>query len=327
MTQTLYPLRFHPILKERIWGGQKLQTVLNKDLNGCTLCGESWEISGLEGDISIVSNGSLAGKSLTELLEIYGEGVVGKKVYTHFGNQFPLLIKFLDAAEDLSVQVHPNDELAVKRHNCWGKTEMWYVLQTDEGAQITAGFREKMSRETYLEKLENKSLMEALHTVVTKPGDVFYIPSGRVHSIGKGVLLAEIQQTSDITYRIFDYNRKDKNGNTRELHTDFALNAINFSAKKGQKQIEQPELNKSNKLLECDYFTSNLLALDSVVDKNISELDSFVIYICVEGIVELAYLGAKEVLTKGDTILIPASLSCYTLKPQTELVKLLEVYV
>ncbi len=324
---TLYPLCFHPILKERIWGGQKLQTVLNKDQNGFTRCGESWEISGLEDDVSVVSNGPLAGKDLNELLEIYGEELVGKKVYEQFGNHFPLLIKFLDAAEDLSVQVHPNDELASKRHNCSGKTEMWYIIEAEEDSKIVAGFKQNMTRESYLSGLQNKSLLHDLNTIEPNTGDVFYIPSGRVHSIGKGVLLAEIQQTSDITYRIYDFDRVDSNGQTRELHTELALDALDFSNKNGYKQKVGLEKNKSHKLLECPWFKTNLLKFDSALEQDLLQSDSFKIYMLVEGACQMMIENHTVELKLGDTILIPASAQKLEFEPLNGLTKVLEVYV
>ncbi|MCF6358465.1 MAG: class I mannose-6-phosphate isomerase, partial [Draconibacterium sp.] len=225
----LYPLKFKPILLDKIWGGDRINTILNKDLGELPNCGESWEISGVEGNISLVENGFLAGNNLQEIIEIYMGDLVGDSVFKKFGEEFPLLIKFIDAQQDLSIQVHPNDELSKKRHNAYGKTEMWYIIDAKEDALINSGFEGEVTKEQYLKYVEKGNLTDLLHFDKVVEGDVFFIPAGRVHAIGKGVLVAEIQQTSDVTYRIFDYNRKDDKGNLRELHTKLAVDAIDFS--------------------------------------------------------------------------------------------------
>ena len=227
MNEQLYPLKFQPILKEKIWGGQKLNKVLNKSSLAKNV-GESWEISDVEGDTSIVINGNLKGNSLKQLLEDYKDELIGTKNHKIFGNKFPLLIKFIDAKQDLSIQLHPNDELAAKRHNSFGKTEMWYVMQADDDANLIVGFNQEVTPETYLKHLENKTLTEILNFDTVKTGDTYFIEVGRVHAIGAGVLLAEIQQTSDITYRVYDWDRVDDQGNERELHNDLAIDAIDF---------------------------------------------------------------------------------------------------
>lgn len=323
----LYPLKFAPIFDEKIWGGQKLKTDLGKDCGHLPNCGESWEISGVQGNISVVSNGYLAGNNLEELIEIYMGDLVGDKVYEKFSVEFPLLIKFIDANDDLSIQVHPNDELAKKRHQAFGKTEMWYVLQADKGAKLNSGFNQKIDKETYLKKLNDKKLTDILNFEEVKAGDVYFIPAGRVHAIGKGILLAEIQQTSDITYRIYDYNRKDTNGKERDLHTELALDAIDFSCHETYKTDYHSILNESSEIAKCNYFTTNILEFDTPIAKDIYGLDSFVIYICVEGEYEITSPGTTEKVKKGETILVPASFSQFQLKPLTPKVKLLEVYL
>src|SRR6056297_3527835 len=214
-----YPIKFNPILKEKIWGGKKLKSILNKQTNRDDL-GESWEISGVTGNISVVANGEFKGFSLKDLLEEYKEKILGEKIYKEFDTDFPLLIKFIDANTELSVQLHPNDELAQQRHNSFGKTEMWYIMQADEGAKINIGFKESVSKEDYISRLEEGKIVELLNFEEVKKGDSFFINTGKVHAIGAGVLLAEIQQTSDVTYRIYDWDRTDDDGNSRELHTD-----------------------------------------------------------------------------------------------------------
>ena len=323
----LYPLKFEPIFHEKIWGGNRMKSVLNKDCGNLPNCGESWEISAVKEKISVVANGFLEGNNLQELIEIYMGELVGDKVYEKFGIEFPLLIKFIDADNDLSIQVHPNDDLSKKRHNAYGKTEMWYVVETEKGARINSGFNQEVTREKYLDYLEQGKLTDVLHYDETFPGDVFFIPAGRVHAIGKGVLLAEIQQTSDITYRIYDYNRKDEAGNTRELHTNLALDAIDFSYKEEYKTRYEKEKNKAVQLANCDYFTTNLLEFNKEILLNYNKLDSFIIYMNLEGVFEIEYEGGKEKIEKGETVLIPANLEQFRLNPITKEVKTLEVFM
>ena len=323
----LYPIKFQPIFHEKIWGGQRMRTILNKDFGDLPNCGESWELSGVEGSISVVSNGFLAGNDLNELIEIYMGDLVGDKVYEKFGIEFPLLIKFIDANDDLSIQVHPNDRLSKERHNAYGKTEMWYVVGAEKGALINSGFNRELDREKYLEYFNSSNLTDLLHYDEAKPGDVFFIPAGRVHAIGKGCLVAEIQQTSDVTYRIFDYNRKDDKGNERELHTDLALDAIDFFYSREYKSSYKTELNGSTELVSCPYFTTNLIEFDHGLEKDYNPFDSFVIYMTLEGSFEVKTEGGNETVEMGETVLIPASLESIQLKPLSEKVKILEVYI
>ena len=323
MKNTLYPLKFRPILKDKIWGGTKLNTLLHKD-SQLPDVGESWEISDVEGDTSVVSNGSLENQSLKELLSTYKDELIGKKNYEKFGNKFPLLIKFIDAKEDLSIQLHPNDELAAIRHDSFGKTEMWYVMQADEGANLIVDFNQKMTPELYLEHLDNKTLPEILNFDKVKAGDTYFIEVGRVHAIGAGVLLAEIQQTSDITYRIYDWERKDDFGNERELHTDLAIDAIGFDMDDNFRIDYDKGSNQSNEMVSCPYFTTNYLKIDKEIQKQNAH-DSFVIYICVEGEAEIKTKNYSEVIKKGETILIPAVMRSYQISSKNA--TLLEVYV
>jgi len=323
----LYPLKFTPIYKDKIWGGNKIKAILNKDFGDLPNCGESWELSGVEGNISVVSNGYLAGNTLEELIEVYMGDLVGDQVFESFGIEFPLLIKFIDANDDLSIQVHPNDELSKERHNAFGKTEMWVVLQADKGSKLQAGFNQQVDKEEYLEKLENNELTDILNFEEVSAGDVYFIPAGRVHAIGKGILLAEIQQTSDITYRIYDYDRIDKEGNPRELHTDLALDAIDFTIFPEYKSQYKPKLNESVELVKCKYFTTNVLEFNKVVEKDYNQLDSFVIYICLEGTLQIETESGSETIQKGETILIPAVIDSVRLIPNSASVKLLEVTI
>lgn len=323
----LYPLKFSPIYKDKIWGGNKIKTVLNKDFGDLPNCGESWELSGVEDNVSVVSNGYLAGNSLEELIEVYMGDLVGDSVFENFGVEFPLLIKFIDANDDLSIQVHPDDELSKKRHNAFGKTEMWYVIQADPGAQLQAGFNQQVDADIYLEKLEKNKLTDILNFEEVTAGDVYFIPAGRVHAIGKGILLAEIQQTSDVTYRIYDYDRRDKDGNPRELHTDLALDAIDFTIFPEYKTSYQAKTNESVELVKCKYFTTNVLEVDKAVEKEYNELDSFVIFICLDGDVAIETETGTENIKKGETMLIPAVIESVMIKPLASSAKLLEVYI
>lgn len=317
----LYPLQFQPILKERIWGGTKLRDYLNRPISS-GITGESWEISTVENDVSIIANGVFTGKSLNELINEFPEQVLGTKVYDKFGKQFPLLFKYLDAREDLSIQVHPNDELAAKRHNSFGKTEMWYVMQADKEARLIVGFKEQSSQKEYLENLDRKTLLNILDTKNVKKGDVFFLETGTVHAIGAGTVIAEIQQTSDITYRLFDFDRVDANGNTRELHVDLALDAINYNVVQAEKNYTKTE-NTSNEIVDCPYFTTNFIPLNGNVAV-VNDENSFLVYMCVEGDFELNYDEETYFYKTGDTILIPAKMKEFIIDGKASL---LEIYI
>ncbi len=324
MKTTLYPLKFKPILKDKIWGGPKLRDVLGK--NASDKAGESWEISSVEGDISIVQNGFLTGNSLQELAEIYMGDLLGDSIYDRFGMEFPLLIKFIDAADFLSVQVHPDDVLARERHNSYGKTEMWYIVESDKG-QLNVGFNRELNKEQYLQYLKGGSLKEILNYIPVAPGDIYYMPAGRVHAIGPGVLLAEIQQTSDVTYRIYDWDRKDDQGNPRELHTELALDAIDFNFHSSYKTEYRPLDNNTVTAVDSPFFTTGVIHLDKPVEKDFNLIDSFVIYLCMEGAAGITYReGEVELIKKGETVLIPAELKNLAIVP-TEATTLLEVYI
>ncbi len=326
MRDNLYPLKFHPIFKEKIWGGQKIKSILNKDFSPLPNCGETWEISGVEGNVSHVNGGSLDGKPLTELISSFKDELLGKKVYEQFGDEFPLLVKFIDANADLSVQVHPDDSLAQERHDSFGKTEMWYIFQADEGAQLVSGFNREIDPETYLKFLKEKRLLEILNYENAKAGDVFFLPAGRVHTIGKGLLLAEIQQTSDITYRIYDFDRIDKDGKPRELHTDQALEAIDYTHHSDYRTNYVCKRNQPISLVDCEYFTTNKLNCNQPVTRDYSTLDSFVIFVCFEGALTIKHEDKEYKFEKGDAILLPASIKKVELIPSPEF-KVLEAYV
>ena len=302
----LYPLKFNPVYSYRIWGGDKLKTVLNKDYSD-DLIGESWEISDVEDNETMVAEGDLKGFTLRQLTEKFKGDFVGHKVYKTFGTEFPLLIKFIDAKTPLSIQVHPSNELAKARHNSFGKNEMWYIMQADEDAELIVGFNQNVEKEAYVKHVENGTLTDILNIENVKRGDTFYIPTGRVHAIGAGVLLAEIQQTSNITYRIYDYNRVDaKTGETRELHTDLAVDAIDYNFYDNYKTNYKAETNASIKLVHSPYFKTNIVEVHGEVNRDYASVDSFVIYMCVEGALELECEEGRYTLNMGETILLPA---------------------
>ena len=316
-----YPLQFKPILKNRIWGGTKLKTILNKPIDSNSV-GESWEISSVENEVSIVLNGAFSGINLNDLILQYPNEILGVAVHQKFGFQFPLLFKYLDAKLDLSIQVHPNDQLAQKRHATFGKTEMWYVLQADSDAELIVGFANDCSEQQYIDAVNNKSLMSLLATQKVQQGDVFFLNTGTVHAIGAGTLIAEIQQTSDITYRIFDFDRVDENGNKRELHTDLALEAINYN-KIETKINYSKKINFSNLIIDCPYFTTNLIPLQSELQV-LNTYKSFIVYMCVDGYVNLNVDDQLYSYNKGDTFLVPAIITNFTL---TGCATILEIYI
>jgi mannose-6-phosphate isomerase len=323
MSDILYPLKFTPILKDKIWGGQKLNKFFNKESDSKQL-GESWEISTVPGDVSLVSNGVLKGESLQSLIDTHTKAILGVKNFNRFGNEFPLLIKFIDAKKDLSIQLHPDDNLAKERHNSFGKTEMWYVMQADKDAKLIVGFNQKIDQDTYLKHLNDKTLTKILNFDSVKEGDTYFIEAGRVHAIGAGVLLAEIQQASDVTYRVYDWDRKDKDGNERELHNDIAIDAFKFDMEDDYRVSYSRKKNTSNEMVSCPFFTTNFVELDTDLKKNNTH-DSFIIYMCVDGEVQLKTSKSVDLVSKGETILIPASIKEFQLK--TKGAKLLEVYV
>jgi mannose-6-phosphate isomerase len=324
----LYPLKFTPICKDKIWGGNKLNELLNKQYPELPNCGESWEISGVQDEVSVVSNGFLKGNSIEELIEVYMGDLVGEKVYEKFGIEFPLLVKFIDANDNLSIQVHPNDKLSMERHDAFGKTEMWYVVQADPGAKLISGFNRKIDKAGYLKYFKNGQLEEILNYEEVKAGDVFFIPAGRVHAIGKGIVVAEIQQTSDVTYRIYDFNRVDDQGNPRELHTDLAIDAIAYEYEKNYRTDYTSIVDQSVKLVECQYFTTNILPLTTSVERDFTDLDTFVIYTCLEGKYNLAWEDESMVVEKGESILVPAMITNFVLSViDGGSAKLLEVFI
>lgn len=303
----LYPLKFQPLYKNVIWGGNRLRDY-GFNYDPLPNCGELWALSSVEGHESVIANGFLADNTLNEAIEIYMGDLVGDKVFNRYGTEFPLLIKIIDAAQDLSIQVHPDDELAQRRGMPRGKTEMWYVMQADPGARLVSGFRRDTSADEYTAALAAGHLMDLLHSEQPQPGDVFFIPAGRVHALGKGLMVAEVQQTSDCTYRIYDYDRTDKDGKKRQLHTAEAMDAIDFGGIRGHASTRyEARQNATTTLAHCPYFTTRLISFDSPMRKNLEDVDTFVVYLCVDGLAAVKSMETIVPMHTGECVLVPAA--------------------
>lgn len=311
----MYPLKFKPILKSTIWGGERI--IPYKQLvDTQKQVGESWELSGVKGNESVIVNGKYAGLTLPDLIAQEGANLLGVKNYERFGQEFPLLIKFIDARQDLSIQVHPNDKLAWERHQSKGKTEMWYVVSADEGAHLRSGFAKQVTPAEYEASVNDDTITDLLTDYLIQPGDVFFLPAGRVHSIGAGAFIAEIQQTSDITYRIYDFKRRDANGNTRELHTELAKEAIDYTVESDYRTHYIARENQEVELVSCPYFTTSLYELTQEFTLDYSALDSFVVLICMSS--QATFMtdsGDEFVMHQGETVLLPATAQWLRIRP------------
>ena len=308
----MYPLLFDNNLHETVWGGTRL-----KDLKGMPHdnqpIGESWEVSCVSGSESVVSNGELTGRKLKDLVSEYGAELVGERVFEKYGTEFPLLVKFIDAAGDLSIQVHPDDELAKQRHGKSGKTEMWYVMQAEPEANLYSGFSEEISSDEYEHRVQDGSIVNVLARHQAKVGDVFFIPSGRVHSICSGIMLCEIQQSSDVTYRLYDYKRLGLDGKPRQLHTELAKDALDFHVHSQYRTTYQPVDEGSVRIADCEYFAVNVLSTSSTLHRNLCQEGSFVILSCLSGTALITdYLGHSVSLSIGSSCLIPATVADFT---------------
>lgn len=323
---TLYPLKFKPIFKDKIWGGQKIKTILNQDFEGLANCGEAWVLSGIKGDESIVLNGFLAGNNLNELVEIYMDDLIGEKNFEIYKNSFPILVKILDSNDWLSVQVHPDDVLAKKYGLDNGKNEMWYIMDAEKNAELINGFNKEINKEEFIECLNIGELKSILNYEKVLKGDVFYLPAGRIHALGPGLLLAEIQQTSDITYRIYDWDRSNINGKSRDFHIQEALEALDFKVEKKHKTSYRQVINKTCSLVQSPYFNTNLINLDQGLIKDYEPIDSFIIHLCVEGEYTLIHDDKHEHIKVGEVVLIPAMLKEIQILPRVK-TKILEVYI
>ena len=316
-------IKFEPLLKQTLWGGSKIIPFKHLDAQ-IENVGESWEISGVSGNETIVANGQYKGMSLNQLVRELKGSLVGEENYQRFGDEFPLLIKFIDACQDLSIQVHPTDEIAHRQGKSRGKTEMWYTLESAPGAQLYNGLKQQITPEQYNEMVADDTITDALARYEVKEGDVFFIPAGRIHAIGAGCFVAEIQQTSDVTYRIYDFKRKDKNGNYRELHTQLASESIDYTVLDNYRTDYEPVKNEGTQVVTCPYFTTAVYDLDEPMTLDYSELDSFVILIAVKGGGQLISEGEEMSFQMGDTVLLPAT----TKEVKVEgTVKFLETYV
>ena len=322
----MYPLKFNPIFKSMVWGGEKIAPYkeVETDLKHI---GESWEISGVPGNESIVAEGPLQGRSIASLVKEYKADLVGKHVYENTGDEFPLLIKFIDALTDLSIQVHPNDELAAARHNgSKGKTEMWYVIGAEPGAHLLSGLTKSIGPEEYSQRVADGTIPEVLARHEVHPGDVFFLPAGRIHAICGGCFIAEIQQTSDITYRIYDYGRLGLDGKPRQLHTELAKDAIDYKVYDNYRTEYTPEQNEEVELVSCPYFTTSVYDLTLPYARDLSDLDSFLVVICMEGAGTLEVDGESVEIHQGETVLIPATADDLCMVPEGSM-KLLTSYI
>ena len=320
----MYPLKFNPILKSMIWGGEKMRQYKAIDTDQKNI-GESWELSGVPGNESVISNGKFAGRTITELIKEYGPELLGRHVYETYGENFPLLIKFIDARDDLSIQVHPDDAMAQSVHGQpFGKTEMWYVVSADKDAHLMSGLSTEITTEEYVSRVENNTITDVLSDYKVQSGDVFFLPAGRIHSIGKGCFIAEIQQTSDLTYRIYDFGRLGLDGKPRELHTELAKDAIDYSVSEDYRTAYTAAQNEETQLVECEYFKTNLLDLTEPLSVDVKSKDSFMIVICLEGQGEMKDSEGNVVaLKQGETVLVPAVTDQMAFLPQARLKVLL----
>ena len=319
----MYPLKFQPILKTVVWGGEKIAPFKNIVTDQHNI-GESWELSGVKGNESVVANGPWAGRTIADLVREYKGGLIGRHVYENTGDEFPLLIKFIDARDDLSIQVHPDDDLAAVRHGgSKGKTEMWYIVGAEPGAHLLAGMTAEITPEDYERKVADGTVTDVLARHEVAPGEVFFLPAGRVHAICGGCFIAEIQQTSDITYRIFDYNRPGLDGKPRQLHTELAKDAIDYRVFPEYRTAYEAVRNEETTVVDCAYFTTAVYDLDRPVRKDLSDIDSFLVVICTEGAGTLtdSEPDGEQVLAirQGDTVLVPASSAGVTFAPEGSL--------
>lgn len=322
----LYPLVFHPVFMEKIWGGNKIASHFGFDYSPLINCGELWALSGVEGNESVVKNGFLKGNNLNELVEIYMGDLTGDKVFEKSGNVFPVLIKLLNAEDYLSVQVHPGDKLAMARHASPGKSEMWYVIGADPGAEILYGFSRNTNRDEFMNYLQDKKIMEIINKVQPQAGDAFYIPAGTIHAIGPGLLLAEIQQTSDITYRVYDWDRIGADGLPRELHTRMALDALNYDATVVNPRHPAVTDERPVPVVSSPHFTVNLMQISRETHTDFNDLDSFVACLILEGSLNIIHNSETIRVNAGETVLLPASIKEFVFMPEG-VCKFLEVYI
>ena len=327
LKESLYPFLFEPNLHEVVWGGNKLTTW--KGLPVKDHIGESWEVSCVDNSLSVIANGTWAGRTLKEVIAMYPEAILGREVSKRNEGQLPLLVKFIDARNDLSIQVHPDDEMAERLHGKKGKSEMWYVLDAEPGAFLYSGFKEELSSEDYKHKVKDGSIVASLARHEVKAGDVFYLPAGRVHAICSGILLAEVQQSSDVTYRIYDYNRPGLDGKPRELHTELAAEALSFQVEEQYRTEYSSVSNRANRVIESPYFSVRVAEISDTFHRNLIKYDSFVISMCLKGDckIKIRSTGDEIVLREGYSCLIPAAIADYDLIPLKGNSRVLDAFI
>lgn len=324
----LYPFLFEPNLHSVVWGGNQLRPYKGLEPSNEPI-GESWEVSAVPTSTSIIANGEFKGKDLITVINEQPEAVLGKAVNEKYHGKLPLLVKFIDAKRDLSIQVHPNDEMAMREHGKMGKTEMWYVIKAEEGAHLYAGFKQEITPEEYQQRIAEGTITEVLANHQVKPGDVFYLPAGRIHAICGGILLAEVQQSSDVTYRIFDYNRPGMDGKPRELHTELAAQALDYHVEKNYRTEYSEILDKAVQIIDSPYFDVRVMNINQPMHRNLVKYDSFVITMCIEGNCSIRVRSTEEeyLLKEGNSMLIPAAIADYDVTPLNGSSKLLDAFI
>lgn len=324
----LYPFLFEPNLHSVVWGGSQLRPYKGLEPTDEPI-GESWEVSAVPSSTSIISNGEYKGKDLISLINEQPEAILGKKVNEKYSGKLPLLVKFIDAKRDLSIQVHPNDEMAMHEHGKMGKTEMWYVIKADKGAHLYAGFKEELTPQEYQQRIADGSITEVLADHQVKAGDVFYLPSGRIHAICGGVMLAEVQQSSDVTYRIYDYKRPGMDGKLRELHTELAAKALDYHVEDNYRTEYKDVTNKALHIIGTPFFDVRVMEVSKPFHRDLKKYDSFIITMCIEGdcLILVRSTGEKILLKQGNSTLIPAAIADYDIIPQQGTTRILDAFI
>ena len=324
----LYPFLFHPNLHTVVWGGHQLQPYKGLEPTDEPI-GESWEVSAVPSSTSIISNGSFAGRDIISVISEYPEDILGKAVNEKYHGQLPLLVKFIDAERDLSIQVHPNDEMAQREHGKMGKSEMWYVIKADAGSHLYAGFKQEITPEEYQQRIADGTIIEVLADHQVKAGDVFYLPAGRIHAICGGILLAEVQQSSDVTYRIYDYNRPGMDGKPRELHTELAAQALDYHVEENYRTEYVDNPNKAIQIIDSPYFDVRVMEISKPFHRDLRKYDSFIITMCIEGdcVIHVRRTGDEILLKEGYSTLIPAAIADFDILPQQGRTRILDAFI
>ncbi len=328
--EDIYPLLFEPNLHTVVWGGDRICPYKGIDGKAGTPVGESWEVSAVPSSPCVVANGVNAGRDLISVIADTPDAILGESVARQYGGKLPLLVKFIDAKKDLSIQVHPDDEMAMRVHGKSGKSEMWYIIDAKPGSYLYAGFKTKISQDEYRRRIADGTITEVLAKHEVKPGDVFYLPAGRVHAICGGILLAEVQQSSDLTYRIFDYNRPGLDGKPRELHTDLAAQAIDFNVEAEYRTPYEEGDNRANLIIDSSKFSVRVVEVDAPFHRNLAKYDSFIISMCIKGDCKIVMRSApydEILLREGNSCLIPAAIADYDIVPLNGTSKVLDAFI